>query len=99
MKQTELKVEYVDSMPSTKEEGVLYISKTHGLAIHLCACGCGEQVVTPLNGNWPYWPNKTGGWDFTVHEDGTVTLSPSIGNFQFPCRSHYFIRRNKIVWV
>lgn len=98
MRRTELTVKYVETMPETKEEGILYISKRFGLAIHLCACGCGEQVVTPINGSWNGW-DKSHGWDFTEHEDGTVTLSPSIGNFEFPCKSHYFIRRNKIVWV
>lgn len=28
-----------------------------------------------------------------------VTLHPSIGNWGFPCRSHYLIRRNKVVWA
>jgi hypothetical protein len=28
-----------------------------------------------------------------------VSLSPSIGNWQFPCRSHYWIRENAIVWA
>lgn len=98
MRRNELTVKYVETMPETKEEGILYISKKYGLAIHLCACGCGEQVVTPLNGNWNGWM-KDFGWDLTEYEDGTVTLSPSIGNFQFDCKSHYFIRRNKIVWV
>ena len=26
-------------------------------------------------------------------------LYPSIGNWQFPCRSHYWIRRNRIIWA
>jgi hypothetical protein len=29
----------------------------------------------------------------------TVSLDPSIGNWQFPCRSHYWIRRERIVWA
>jgi hypothetical protein len=29
----------------------------------------------------------------------TVSLSPSIGNFEFSCQSHYFIRKNLVVWV
>lgn len=27
----------------------------------------------------------------------TVSLSPSIGNWNFACRSHYFIRRGRVV--
>lgn len=99
MRRNELTVKYVETVPEHKEEGILYVSKRFGIAIHLCACGCGEQTVTPLNGTNEGGWDKKHGWDFTEHEDGTVTLAPSIGNFEFPCKSHYFIRRNKIVWV
>ena len=34
----------------------------------------------------------------SVKYDGeTVSLSPSIGNFQFPCKSHYWIRENRVI--
>ena len=29
----------------------------------------------------------------------TVSLHPSIGNWGFPCRSHYWIRNNKVQWA
>ena len=29
----------------------------------------------------------------------TVSLHPSIGNWSFPCRSHYWIRGNRVVWA
>ncbi|MEO6612407.1 MAG: DUF6527 family protein [Chitinophagaceae bacterium] len=84
-----LRPEFVELIPDQPEEGVLYISILHTVAIHRCACGCGEEVITPLD------PDR---WSFTF--DGkTVTLDPSIGNWNFPCRSHYFVRRNRIVWV
>jgi hypothetical protein len=28
-----------------------------------------------------------------------VSLDPSIGNWSFPCRSHYWIRNNKVRWA
>ena len=43
-------------------------------------------------------------WNPVVHEDGTVTLSPSIwhkrgGNGDIKeCGAHYFIRKSKIEW-
>jgi hypothetical protein len=38
--------------------------------------------------------------DWTLIYDGeTVTLSPSIGNWSYKCRSHYFIRNSGIVWA
>ena len=78
---------FVETVPEELEDGVLYLSIRYNTAAHLCACGCGMKVVTPLH------PTA---WE--MHWDGrTVSLSPSIGNWQFPCRSHYFIRRNRIV--
>lgn len=88
-------VEYVETMPPREEmqEGIIYVSEKYGVAIHLCACGtCGNQTVTSLQ---PFWES---GWQFTKHEDGTISLWPSIGNFQFPCRSHYFFTRCEIKW-
>ena len=31
--------------------------------------------------------------------NGAVTLRPSVGNWSLPCRSHYLIRQNKVVWA
>ncbi|WP_397469451.1 DUF6527 family protein [Pseudonocardia charpentierae] len=59
----------------------------YATAVHLCACGCGFKVVTPLG---------RGGWRLTF--DGAVSLHPSVGNGQSRCRSHYVVRRNVIDW-
>jgi hypothetical protein len=89
MKQATITPQFVDLMPGHLQEGVLYISEKYGTAIHKCCCGCGQKVVTPLS------PAK---WQ--LRRDGdTVTLYPSIGNWNFPCRSHYWIRRNRIEWA
>lgn len=29
----------------------------------------------------------------------SVTLDPSIGNWFFPCQSHYWIIKNEIIWA
>jgi hypothetical protein len=71
------------------EEGVLYISERYKTASHKCACGCGEEVVTPLSPvEWQL--RKMGNY---------VSLHPSIGNWNYTCRSHYWIRRNAIQWA
>lgn len=76
-------------MPGALEYGTLYISMHYGTAVHLCCCGCGEEVVTPFSPT-----------DWTLRFDGErVTLDPSIGNWSFPCQSHYWIRDNRIVWA
>lgn len=88
-----LQPQFVKYIPEELEHGVLYISEEFQTAVHLCACGvCGKETVTPT-GKWGEYK----GWDITIN-NGKVTLNPSIGNWQFPCNSHYFICENKIEW-
>lgn len=79
---------FVDVLPAALEAGVVYISGTHNIAAHLCCCGCGEEIVTPLG---------KAGW--TLRYDGQVTLSPSIGNGALACRSHYVIDSSRVRWL
>lgn len=88
MKIYEMNREFVHRVPAELEEGILYICLDCDVVVHKCACGCGEKVVLPLS------PEH---WKLTY--DGEVTLSPSIGNYQYECKSHYFIRNGKVVWV
>lgn len=80
---------FVEQLPDLLDPGLLYVSMKFAICAHSCACGCGRKVYTPL-----------GLKDWQLYFDGeTVSLSPSIGNYNFPCRSHYFIRYNRIVWI
>ncbi len=77
---------FVEYVPSVLDDGILYISMEYRTAVHLCVCGCGNKVVTPIT------PTD---WQLTF--DGkSVSLSPSIGNWSFECKSHYFIKKNQI---
>ncbi len=89
MKSARITHEFVDAIPSDIAEGTLYISIPYATAIHLCCCGCGHEVVTPLTPT-----------DWSVSFDGeTVSLSPSIGNWSFKCESHYWISHNRVRWA
>lgn len=89
MKPTAIKHEFVESFPSQLDEGTLYVSIPYATAAHLCASGCGNKVVTPLS---PV--------DWQLLFDGeTVSLTPSVGNWQYPCRSHYWIKNDRVVWA
>jgi hypothetical protein len=85
----ELRPEFVEFAPKPLEEGVLYISCQNLVMLHLCCCGCGNKVVTPLSPT---------GWELRFNGD-RVTLFPSIGNWKLPCQSHYWIRGNKVRWA
>jgi len=85
----ELIPEFVESVPPELEDGVIYISMIYGTAIHKCCCGCGEKVVTPFSPT-----------DWKLIFDGvSISLDPSIGNWSFACKSHYWIRHNRIMWA
>ena len=74
---------FVEYVPSVLDDGILYISMEYRTAVHLCVCGCGNKIVTPIT------PTD---WQLTF--DGkSVSLSPSIGNWNFECKSHYFIKK------
>jgi hypothetical protein len=87
MQHKRLEHRFVEQLPERLEAGVLYISMEYATAAHCCCCGCGEEVVTPFTPT-----------DWSMTFDGeTISLSPSIGNWNFNCRSHYFIRHGRIV--
>ena len=89
MKLVEVKPQFVPIIPEQLVKGVLYVCEPHRIAIHQCCCGCGEEVVTPLSPA-----------EWQIERKGPqVSLFPSIGNWNFRCRSHYWIRRNRVVWT
>jgi len=77
----------VDLAPSTLEPGKLYVSRKYKAAVHICCCGCGAKVVTPLS---------SAEWHVEETARG-VSVSPSIGNAR-PCRTHYWIRDGRVLW-
>lgn len=81
--------DFVEFIPDKPRAGTLYISIPYTTAVHLCACGCEREVVTPLS------PTD---WKLTFDGE-TVSLSPSIGNWSFECQSHYWIEYDRIRWA
>lgn len=89
MRINQLKVQFTEYIPDNLQDGILYISMEYATASHNCACGCGKEVVTPFT------PTD---WKLAYNGE-SVSLSPSIGNWSYPCRAHYFIQHNRIVWA
>lgn len=81
--------QFVKNVPTNLESGVVYVSIEYSTAIHKCCCGCGNEVVTPLSPT-----------DWKLIFDGkTISLYPSIGNWNFSCQSHYWITNDEVEWA
>jgi len=77
---------FVEFIPETVEEGILYITMEYRTAVHKCICGCGNEVITPFS------PTD---WHLRFYGD-SISIFPSIGSWGFKCRSHYWITKNRI---
>ncbi len=88
MKVQVIRPQYVEQLPDQMEEGVLYICDEFDLTAHKCCCGCGEDVYNKIS------PAK---WRLTKMSDGSVSLNPSVGNWKYACKSHYWISKNRVI--
>lgn len=84
-----IELQRVHYMPKELKPGVLYVSEEFGTGAHLCPCGCGTKIRTPLGPAW---------WTFEETKSGP-TLFPSVGNWQEACQSHYWIYQGEIKWA
>jgi hypothetical protein len=84
-----IKHEFVEFIPDALAPDTLYISIEFTTAVHSCFCGCGSKVVTPI---------RPTSWQLLFDGDA-VSLWPSIGNWNFRCRSHYWIRGDRVIWA
>ena len=80
---------FADNRPDVFENEVVYVLPRFSVGIHLCCCGCGNEVITPFD------PEE---WQLT-YDGKSISLEPSIGNRSLPCRSHYWIRNNRVRWL
>jgi hypothetical protein len=88
-RETVLKHEFVEYIPDDLMDGTIYVSMAYATVAHKCCCGCGNEVITPLSPT-----------DWRLIFDGeSISLHPSIGNWNFACQSHYWIKRNKVKWA
>ena len=82
------RLEDVERIPTDLEDGVVYVSEEYEIAALKCACGCGHKVTLLL------------GDGHQVRElNGGADISPSIGVWDAPCRSHFCIKRGELVWA
>lgn len=82
------RIEEVERIPTDLEDGVVYLSEEYEIAALKCACGCGH-TITLLVGDGHQVDNL----------DGVPDISPSIGAWDAPCKSHFCVKKGEIVWA
>ena len=85
---------YVEFMTNVNDmkDNIIYISLKYGVTGHRCLCGCGLLTILPLNQKEDSEEIRNHGWGMTDN-DGKLTFTPSVGNYQYPCKSHYIITK------
>ncbi|WP_425281570.1 DUF6527 family protein [Peiella sedimenti] len=77
--------EEVTKTPKPLEAGIVYHNPSFELATLLCACGCGHKVTLLVPDGHR-----------VINNSGYATITPSIGVFDAPCMSHYFITNGHV---
>jgi hypothetical protein len=88
--------ECVDDLPEILAPRKLYLIGDTGAppwsAAMLCPCGCGSVIqLSLIRDDEPRWRAK-------VTSSGVISLHPSVWRTK-GCRSHFFVRYGRIVWV
>ena len=91
-------VAVVDSMTTVPQRlgGVIYIIRRGGVDRRVafeCPCRCGRKIDLNLIPS-----QQQPSWLVTMDGDN-VTLHPSVWLKSGQCRSHFFIRNNRVIWV
>ena len=84
----------IEELPDQLEPATIYIageSEYLWFVAMICTCGCGETLHMNLQ------TDTRPRWSVTCHEDGTVSLLPSVWR-KVGCRSHFFFREGAVVW-
>jgi hypothetical protein len=84
----------MNDVPETVGKDI-YIVRRVGLdrrVVFECPCRCHRRIDLNLAaGQNPHWN--------VHHENGVLTIEPSIWLRSNPCGSHFFVRKNRIIWV
>jgi Family of unknown function (DUF6527) len=86
---------FIDEIPDNPKRKVVYFighDEYYWKAVLICPCGCNKILQMNLMNEYdPFWKYK-------IEKNNRVTLSPSIHRI-VGCKSHFFIRKGKIIWV
>lgn len=78
----------VERIPAQMQEGVVYHTEEFELAGLLCACGCGHRITLLVPDSHQ-----------VLNVGGYATITPSVGVFDAPCKSHFIISAGDVSWL
>lgn len=81
------KYEAVSKTPKELDPFTVYVNKEFEVASFLCACGCGHKVTLLVPDGHSVENNG-----------GFATVYPSVGVWDAPCKSHYYITGGRVDW-
>lgn len=85
----------VEDLPNSLEPNKLYLIGSPAQpwsAALICPCGCRAVIQLSLI------TNDDPRWILSYDDSQSATLHPSIWRLK-GCRSHFFVRRNEIIWT
>jgi Family of unknown function (DUF6527) len=88
-------VEDLGDAQTPHDDEIIFVgsAKIQKWAVIRCPCGCGHVLnVNLMRTHHPHW-------NLQRHEDGTMTILPSLWVKDAKCRSHFFLHRNRTVWA
>ncbi|SRR5260221_8381709 len=88
------KIYYVDDSPEIVDKRTIYVvgqNQNTWLLAFECPCGC--KTIIQLNILEDTKPN----WRYTIGRNKKINITPSIWRTT-GCKSHFFIKRGKILW-
>jgi len=91
------KIAFIDSLPDAPDDpgSTIYIVGTAKLAkwaVFRCPCGVRHRLEVPLMKSIsPHWTLRLRG--------GRATLWPSVSVDNDPCKSHFWLRENRVEWA
>ena len=77
----------VEKTPTLLQSEVVYINEEFEIATLLCPCGCNHKIVLLC-------PDG----HLVINDGGFATVKPSIGVWDAPCRSHFFLNSGTVDW-
>jgi len=89
------KIKMVSDDPETCKKKTVYIVQDGSepeTLIFACPCGC--RAVIKLN----LLPDAKPCWIYLINDKNKITVTPSIWR-KSGCKSHFFLRKSRIVWA